>query len=83
MPSSRSTKSKRASATNPIELRPLKPAPPSSASEPKEAPAAGPGEPTGSPTRAPGAVGPIGRSVLLIAALTLVGLVAVWLLLGL
>jgi hypothetical protein len=98
MPSNGSTKAKRASATNPIELRPLKPIPPSDASEAKQAPVTSPSEPAGRPAqgqsveeamarqniqtaRSPGAVGPIGRSVLLVAVLTLVGLVAVWVLL--
>lgn len=103
MPSIRSTKAKRASATPPAELRPLRPAPRNGdpeAAEPAAAPSGNTDEATGRPAqrqaikeamarqniraaRSPGAVGPIGRTVLLIAVITLVGLIAVWVLLAL
>ena len=103
MPSHRSTKAKRASATNPAELHPPKTI--ARGDDPRTepgvvAPITRLDEAAGRPTqrqaveqavarqnieaaRSPGAVGPIGRTVLLIALFALVGLVTVWLLLAL
>jgi hypothetical protein len=98
MPSNRTTKAKRASASAPSALRELKP----TSRRAKESPAASiaaTDEPTGGRAqrqaneqakarqeirraRSPGAVGPIGRTVLLIALLTLAGFIAVWVLLS-
>jgi hypothetical protein len=94
MPSNRSTKARRASASDPAEMRALEPTPRSASAQDSSAtPIDGNEEPAGLSSRrraieqvksrssSPGAVGPIGRTVLLIALFTLAGLGAVWVLL--
>jgi hypothetical protein len=98
MPSSRSSKAKRASATDPELLARTEGRPPPPRDLPRED--AGNADATGRDeqrqaveqamarqnvrlTSSPGAIGPIGRTVLLIALFALVGLIAVWFLLAL
>jgi hypothetical protein len=102
MPSSRTTKAKRASAANTQELRALRQATGSEPRAKETSPSSiqGTDEAAGRPAqrraieqamarqnarlgRSPGAIGPIGRTLLLIGLFALVGLIAVWVLLAL